>query len=55
MNMAKSAAKLFSENLKYSNGSVEASATVAGGTLEWNGMQAEIPVGEAVILDFEEE
>ena len=35
-------------SVKYNNGAIEVSATVSGGTLEWNGMSAEIPVGETI-------
>ena len=36
--------------VKYENGSVEASATVPGGTLYWNGVSAAIPVNSSCVI-----
>lgn len=41
-----------SVSVKYRDKTVEASATVAGGTLEWNGRSVKIPVGETVSVNL---
>ena len=37
-------------NVNYADGKVTVSASIPGGTLKWNGREAEIPVNQFVTL-----